>query len=103
MPKWGMTMTEGTITHWMVSEGERIERGQEIAEIETTKLSNVVESAASGVLRKIVLAEGSTAPVGALAAVIADESVSDEEIEAFIASYADRLGASQAGQDEGAG
>lgn len=103
MPKWGMTMTEGTITHWMVGEGERIERGQEIAEIETTKLSNVVESAASGVLRKIVLAEGSTAPVGALAAVIANESVSDEEIEAFIASYADRLGASQAAQDEGAG
>lgn len=101
MPKWGMTMTEGTITHWMVAEGARIDRGQEIVEIETTKLSNIVESAASGTLRRIVLTEGSTAPVGALAAVIADDSVSEEEIEAFIASYADRLGAIQAEQSEG--
>jgi pyruvate dehydrogenase E2 component (dihydrolipoamide acetyltransferase) len=100
MPKWGMTMTEGTITSWLVAEGDVIERGQEIVEIETTKLSNVVEAAAEGVLRRIVLPEGATAPVGALAAVIADESASDEEIAAFIASYADRQGDGQSGPNE---
>ena len=100
VPKWGMTMTEGTITQWLVNEGAQVSRGQELLEIETTKVSNVVESTASGVLRKVVLAEGTTAPVGALAGVIADDTVSQEEIEAFIASYADRLVPSQAGQSE---
>lgn len=101
MPKWGMTMTEGTITSWLVREGDVIERGQEIVEIETTKLSNVVEAAAEGILRRIVLTEGTTAPVGALAAVIADESASEEEIAAFVAGYADRQGDGLPGQSAG--
>ena len=101
MPKWGMTMTEGTITSWLVNEGDVIERGQEIVEIETTKLSNVVEAAAEGILRRIVLTEGTTAPVGALAAVIADESASEEEIAAFVAGYADRQGDGLPGQSAG--
>ncbi|MQV19708.1 acetoin dehydrogenase dihydrolipoyllysine-residue acetyltransferase subunit [Sinorhizobium meliloti] len=99
VPKWGMTMTEGKITQWMVGEGDPVTRGQEILEIETTKVTNVVEAAASGTLRRIVLAEGTTAPVGALAGVIADEVATPEEIDAFIESYADRLG----GGDEGEG
>ena len=98
VPKWGMTMTEGTITQWMAREGDSVAHGQELLEIETTKVTNVVEAAASGILRQIVLKEGTTAPVGALAGVIADESASQEEIDAFIASYADRLGAAEAGQ-----
>lgn len=57
VPKWGMTMTEGKITQWMVGEGDPVTRGQEILEIETTKVTNVVEAAASGTLRRIVLAE----------------------------------------------
>ena len=98
VPKWGMTMTEGTISQWMAKEGDSVAHGQELLEIETTKVTNVVEAAASGILRQIVLKEGTTAPVGALAGVIADESASQEEIDAFIASYADRLGASEDGQ-----
>jgi pyruvate dehydrogenase E2 component (dihydrolipoamide acetyltransferase) len=101
VPKWGMTMTEGTITQWMASEGETIVRGQEILEIETTKVTNVLEATASGSLRRIVLKEGTTAPVGALAGVIADDSATADEIEAFIASYADRLGSGEDG-DAGA-
>lgn len=97
VPKWGMTMTEGTITQWMVGEGDTIARGQEILEIETTKVTNVVESAASGTLRRIVLKEGTTAPVGALAGVITDDGATQDEIEAFIASYADRMGAGEDG------
>ncbi|WP_037471852.1 alpha/beta fold hydrolase, partial [Sinorhizobium fredii] len=97
VPKWGMTMTEGKITQWMVGEGDKVERGQEVLEIETTKVTNVVEAAASGTLRRIVLGEGTTAPVGALAGVIADTAATPEEIDAFIASYADRLGAGDEG------
>ncbi|MEH0296151.1 MULTISPECIES: acetoin dehydrogenase dihydrolipoyllysine-residue acetyltransferase subunit [Agrobacterium] len=97
IPKWGMTMTEGTITQWMAGEGDTIVRGQEILEIETTKVTNVVESAASGTLRRIVLKEGTTAPVGALAGVITDDAATQDEIEAFIASYADRMGVGEDG------
>ncbi|EJB08198.1 putative hydrolase or acyltransferase of alpha/beta superfamily [Rhizobium leguminosarum bv. trifolii WSM597] len=98
IPKWGMTMTEGKITQWMVGEGGSVARGQEILEIETTKVTNVLEASASGTLRQIVLAEGTTAPVGALAGVIADESATQEEIDAFIQSYADRIGSGEEGQ-----
>ncbi len=97
VPKWGMTMTEGTITQWMVSEGDPIARGQEILEIETTKVTNVLEAAASGTLRRIVLQQGTTAPVGALAGVITDDAATAEEIDAFIETYADRLGAGEGG------
>jgi pyruvate dehydrogenase E2 component (dihydrolipoamide acetyltransferase) len=97
IPKWGMTMTEGKITQWIVPEGSLIERGQEILEIETTKVTNVLEAAAGGKLRRIVLEEGTTAPVGALAGVIADDDATAEEIDAFVASYADRLQAAEDG------
>ncbi|PDT08565.1 acetoin dehydrogenase dihydrolipoyllysine-residue acetyltransferase subunit, partial [Rhizobium sp. J15] len=42
IPKWGMTMTEGKITQWMIGEGGSVARGQEILEIETTKVTNVL-------------------------------------------------------------
>lgn len=92
VPRWGMTMTEGTICDWMVGEGDLVTPGQELIEIETTKITNVVESPAQGTLRRIVLAKGITAPVGALAGVIANDGVAEEEIDAFVASYADRMG-----------
>ena len=92
VPKWGMTMTEGTIVSWLFAEGDAISKGDEIVEIETTKLTNVVESSVSGTMRRIVLGEGTTAPVGALAAVVVEGDATEEEIEAFIASYASRAG-----------
>lgn len=101
VPRWGMTMTEGTITQWLAAEGDVIERGQEIVEIETTKVSNVVESPAGGTLRRIVLPAGTTAPVGALAAVLADGAATDQDIDAFVESYASKLGAGDDGEAAG--
>jgi len=98
VPKWGMTMTEGTITQWLVGEGENVVRGQEVLEIETTKVTNVVEATASGTLRRVVLKEGTTAPVGALAGVITDDAATADEIEAFIATYADRMDTGEGGE-----
>lgn len=63
MPKLGMTMTEGTITKWLVSEGERIEKGDYIFETETDKTSLEVDSLYSGVMLKIYYSEGDTIPV----------------------------------------
>lgn len=102
IPRWGMTMTEGTIGQWMIAEGDVITHGQEIMEIETTKVTNVVEAPAGGTVRRIVLQSGVTVPVGALAAVIADSSATEAEIDAFVESYASRLSAADEDQAGGA-
>ena len=75
MPKWGLAMEEGTLAKWTVAPGQTIEKGQEIADIETTKIANAFESPASGTIRRLVAPEGQTLSVGALLAVVADPSV----------------------------
>ena len=87
MPKWGIEMTEGTITGWRVREGARIERGAEILDVETEKIVNAVEAPASGVLRRVTAGEGETCAVGALIGVIADEEASDADIARFVESF----------------
>ena len=87
MPKWGIEMTEGTITGWRVGEGERVEQGAEILDVETEKIVNAVESPAGGVLRRILAADGETRAVGALIGVIAEERTSDADIARFVESF----------------
>jgi pyruvate dehydrogenase E2 component (dihydrolipoamide acetyltransferase) len=87
MPRWGMTMTEGQVVKWLVEVGDTVAPGQEILEIETEKIANVLESSAAGVLRKKLIAEQATAGVGSLLGVAADHEVSDGEIEEFIAKF----------------
>ncbi|HNP70978.1 MAG TPA: biotin attachment protein, partial [Kouleothrix sp.] len=62
MPKWGLSMQEGTIGAWLKRDGEAVSQGDAIVEIETEKITNLVEAPASGVLR-IVHPEGSVIPV----------------------------------------
>jgi pyruvate dehydrogenase E2 component (dihydrolipoamide acetyltransferase) len=87
MPKWGLAMEEGTLTSWLVQNGSKIEKGQEIAEIETTKIANAFESPASGTLRRLVARPGDALPVGALLAVMASSAISDAEIDDFVSSF----------------
>ncbi len=87
MPKWGLAMEEGKVVAWETGEGEAVAAGQEILEIETTKITNVFESPAGGLLRRCVVQEGETVPVGALLAVVAPESVPEVEIDAFIERF----------------
>lgn len=86
IPKWGLSMEEGTIAQWLIKEGDSFNKGDEICEIETTKIVNVLEAPFAGTLRKILAKDGDTLPVGGLIAVCAESQVSDEEIEKFIAS-----------------
>ncbi len=65
MPKWGLAMDKGTVVAWHVGEGAAIEAGDEVVDIETTKITGVYESPQAGTLRRIA-AEGTTLPVGAL-------------------------------------
>ncbi|WP_374306598.1 acetoin dehydrogenase dihydrolipoyllysine-residue acetyltransferase subunit [Dongia sp.] len=84
MPKWGMSMSEGKLVKWLVNEGEAIKPGQEIMEVETDKITNVVEAQDAGILRRKVAAEDETLPVGALLAVLADASIPDAEVDQFV-------------------
>ncbi|WP_347018322.1 2-oxo acid dehydrogenase subunit E2 [Acinetobacter calcoaceticus] len=86
IPKWGLSMEEGTIAQWLIKEGDSFNKGDEICEIETTKIVNVLEVPFAGTLRKILAKDGDTLPVGGLIAVCAESQVSDAEIENFITS-----------------
>lgn len=74
MPKFGLSMEEGTIGTWLIEEGSVVNKGDEILEVETDKITNTVEAPEGGVLRKIFFEEGDTASCGALICVIADDN-----------------------------
>ena len=93
MPKWGLAMQEGMVAKWLVEEGAAIEAGDEILDIETSKIANVFESPVAGPLRRVVVGEGETVPVGALLGVVADSSVSDADLDAFVARFQDEFAA----------
>lgn len=87
MPKWGLAMEEGTVVAWHAPEGAPVQAGDDVVDIETTKITNVMESTTSGVLRRRVISEGACVPVGALLGVIADATVDEAEIDAFVARF----------------
>jgi pyruvate dehydrogenase E2 component (dihydrolipoamide acetyltransferase) len=72
MPQLGETVTEGTITRWMKSVGDQVERDEPLFEVSTDKVDTEVPSPASGVLTEIVVPEGETVDVGVRLAVIGD-------------------------------
>lgn len=87
MPKWGLTMTEGKVVRWLQPPGASFAPGDELLEIETSKITNVVEAEAPGTLLRVVAPEGSTLPIGALLAVIAPADTPVAEIEAFVSGF----------------
>jgi pyruvate dehydrogenase E2 component (dihydrolipoamide acetyltransferase) len=81
MPKLGFDMAEGTLVRWVKDEGENVNKGDVLAEIETDKATVEVESSASGVVRKLLVEAGSVVPIGDPIAIVgsADEKI-DESI-----------------------
>jgi pyruvate dehydrogenase E2 component (dihydrolipoamide acetyltransferase) len=78
MPKMGDAMTEGKILSWRKRHGERVEKGEVLAEIETDKVNVEIEAEASGTLHITVL-EGQTVPVGHVIAYIDGQPATAEE------------------------
>jgi pyruvate dehydrogenase E2 component (dihydrolipoamide acetyltransferase) len=70
MPNLGYDMEQGTVQSWLKAVGDRVERGEPIAEIETDKTTVEMEAMASGTLVEIVCEQGSEAAVGAVIAVL---------------------------------
>ena len=79
MPKMGDTMEEGKILRWLKHEGDAVKKGDSLAEVETDKVNIEIEAFASGVLRKILVPEGDSAPIGSGIALIGapDEPLPD--------------------------
>jgi len=87
VPKWGMAMEEGTVTGWHVEEGATVAEGDEVLDVESTKIANVIEAKRAGVLRRRTADVGVTLPVGGLLGVIAGADVSDGEIDDFVSGF----------------
>ncbi|MBA2452325.1 MAG: 2-oxo acid dehydrogenase subunit E2, partial [Chloroflexia bacterium] len=78
MPQMGYDMDAGTLLRWIKQEGDQVTRGEAIAEIETDKVNIEIEAFDSGILRKTLITEGQTVPVGEAIAIIGEEG---EEID----------------------
>jgi len=93
MPQLSLTMTEGTIGKWLKREGETVRKGEPLYEVETDKVINEVDAPASGVLRRIIVPEGGSAPIQGLIAIIADP---DEQIPADVGADGEKKADGQA-------
>jgi len=72
MPKLSPTMEEGQISRWLKKEGDKVSMGEPLAEIDTDKATMEMQALGNGVLRKILINEGQSAPLGQLIAVIGE-------------------------------
>jgi pyruvate dehydrogenase E2 component (dihydrolipoamide acetyltransferase) len=91
MPKWGLSMESGRLIEWLVSEGDEIEKGQDVAEIDTDNIVAVLEATCSGVVRALVVEVNVAVPVGGTIAVVAPADVPQEEIDAVVAEAKEQL------------
>ena len=87
MPKWGIEMQEGTLTEWLVKEGDAVTKGQLIALIETDKITNEMEADAPGVVHKLLVPEGEIKTVGQLLAILGDEGEGADAVDKFITAF----------------
>src|ERR671931_2012680 len=83
MPKLSEQMDSGKIIKWIKKEGDRVQSGDILAEVETDKADVEMEAFGGGVLRKILVPAGEKAPVGALIGVIAEPG---DDLSAVLAS-----------------
>ncbi|MSS71361.1 MAG: 2-oxo acid dehydrogenase subunit E2 [Candidatus Latescibacteria bacterium] len=86
MPKYGLQQDQGTVIRWLKQEGERVKQGEALLELETDKAVFEYASPEAGVLRKIVVGDGTTVPVLSVIAVLTDSA--DEPFDAGAAGPA---------------
>jgi len=72
MPQLGLTMTEGTVTRWFKAVGDTVTHGEVLFEVATDKITNQVESTATGTILEIKVHEGQVAPVQALLGLVGE-------------------------------
>jgi pyruvate dehydrogenase E2 component (dihydrolipoamide acetyltransferase) len=81
MPKWGLSMRLGKITAWAVAEGDEVKAGDDVADIETEKITGTLEASDAGTVRRLIARVGEDVPVGGTIALFAPADVSDEALD----------------------
>ena len=84
MPKWGLSMQLGKITAWVVAEGDEVKVGDDLADIETEKITGTLEAPDAGTVRRIVARTGEDVPVSGTIALIAPPEVTEDELDAAV-------------------
>ena len=87
MPKWGLTMKEGTVVTWLKNVGDYITKGDNIVEIETEKVLNEFECPMSGILLKKIVEQNTKLSVGSLIAVLGKENLEESIIDKFVEEF----------------
>jgi pyruvate dehydrogenase E2 component (dihydrolipoamide acetyltransferase) len=82
MPKWGLSMQLGKVTAWVVAEGDDVNVGDDLADIETEKITGTLEAADAGTVRRIVARVGEDVPVSGTIALMAPADVTEDELDA---------------------
>jgi pyruvate dehydrogenase E2 component (dihydrolipoamide acetyltransferase) len=95
MPKLSPTMEEGQLSRWLKKEGDKVGVGEPLAEIDTDKATMEAQALAAGVLRKVLVGEGETVPLGTVIAIIGEP---DEDISGLLSEASS--GAAQAERKE---
>src|ERR1700736_5010630 len=72
MPKLSPTMEEGQLSRWLKQEGDKVSMGEPLAEIDTDKATMEMQALGNGVLRKIIVKDGETVPLGQLIGIIGE-------------------------------
>jgi pyruvate dehydrogenase E2 component (dihydrolipoamide acetyltransferase) len=85
MPKWGLSMRLGKITAWAVEEGDEVKVGDDLADIETEKITGTLEASEAGTVRRLIAQVDEDVPVSGTIALIAPAGVSDEDLDAAVA------------------
>src|SRR3954454_3259032 len=98
LPRLGQGMESGTIVKWLKSEGDAVEKGEALYELDTDKVTQEVEADASGVLLKITVQEGEV-PVGQTIAVIGEEGEAVPEADEPAPSSSDGKAAATVDED----
>jgi pyruvate dehydrogenase E2 component (dihydrolipoamide acetyltransferase) len=86
MPKWGLSMQEGTIKHWHVQPGDRVDIGAPLCDIETTKITNEFEAPESGIVARLLARPDDIVPIGRTIAILADEGARAADIDAAVSA-----------------
>ncbi len=74
LPQWGMGMNDATIIKWLIKEGDLVKKGDQLVEVESSKVNAEIESPESGKIGKILYEEGQVAKVGEILAIIIGEN-----------------------------
>ena len=90
LPKWGLEMSEGAVVAWHVAEGDAVQPGVPLCDIETEKIVNTLEAEHPGVLRRRIAGVGEMLPVGALIAVLALGEAEESDVAAFVTGFKSR-------------